>query len=109
MILPQQDINFLIAFERFKYMTFLNPNITEEDQIKIYEVTATIGSSPYRIIDFNDGINLGVQVNWKYKNSLDFMWRSTGPKYVEVHDGKSHPFSVNINEIGSFLFFKDFK
>ena len=90
-------------------MTFLNPNITEEDQTIIYEVTAKAGVSPYRILDFNDGINVGVQVNWKCKNNLSIMWRSTGPKYVEVYDGKSHPFSVKINEIGSFLFFRGFK
>ena len=52
-------------------MGLLSEKITEKIQEQIYVITAKLGSVPYKVIDFGEG----VQVNWIVKD-MSYMWRS---------------------------------
>ena len=79
-------------------MSLLNKKITEAIQEKIYEITAILGVSPCRVVDWLD---THVQVNWKSKNGTSVMWRSDGRDWVEVYDGRSEPYTILISEINN--------
>ena len=77
-------------------MSLLNKRVTEEIQEKIYEITAKLGVSPYRVVDWLD---THLQVNWKCKDGNSVMWRSDGRDWVEIYDGRSEPYTVLVSEL----------
>ena len=79
-------------------MSLLNNNITEDIQKQIYIITAKLGIIPSKVINFGEG----VQVNWVDDNN-SYMWRSDNHgeymNWVEVYDGRSHPYNILISEL----------
>ena len=79
-------------------MSFLNDKITERIQEQIYIITAKLGSVPTKVFNFGEG----VQVNWLVNNN-SYMWRSDNHgqymNWVEVYDGKSHPYNINVSDL----------
>jgi len=78
-------------------MSLLNNNITEDIQSVIYDITAKLGVSPHRVVDFYDG----VQVNWKVKENISAMWRSNGMEYVELYGMDFGMFYVDICDLST--------
>ena len=79
-------------------MSLLPSNITEKIQEQIYIITVKLGSVPWDVINYGEG----VQVNW-IVNGKSYMWRSENHgvylNYLEVDDGKSDPYNVNVSDL----------
>ena len=77
-------------------MSFLNNNITESIQQEIYNITAKLGVPPRHVVSW---LGKHVQANWTDKSGNSVMWRSDGRDWVEVYDGRSNPWTIEIIDL----------